>query len=88
MLLALGTHAGVGHVPPDVIHSLRAGKDEDEKFECCLSLLILQHAGISVLLYKQVTVSSGFSSELLFSRAPCSLTQAIFFMRKHLSLSH
>lgn len=67
MLSTLGTHAGVRHVPLEVIYSVRAGKDEEREFECCLSLLILQHGGISVLLLKQVTICSGFGSELLFS---------------------
>ena len=79
VLSALGTHTGMGHIPLEVMPYVRAGKDEEGKFEWCLILIMLQHAGIFVLLFKQVTVCSGFSSELLFSRVPCSLTQAFFF---------
>lgn len=67
VLSALGTHAGMGHVPLEVTPCLSAGKDEEGKLGWCLILLILQHAGIFILLFKQVTVRSGFSSGLLFS---------------------
>lgn len=51
----------------EVMLCVRGGKDEGGKIEWCLILTILQHVGIFVLLFKQLTVCSEFSSELLFS---------------------
>jgi len=67
VLSAPGTHAGMGHVPLEVIPCVRAGKYEAGKSEWLLILLILQHAGIFDLLFKLAAAHSGFSSEVLLS---------------------